>query len=342
MGMVFFFNYGLNKVILLNDKNYKNFTDYNIVRSDLYDYYGFPDYDDNMDFYNSLSIDKSAYEMLTNYIFDIPEANLENMKAIRDYQLNNSTKTNKYIIGTVFNGFIGAKVLFGLTIIFIVICVIFGVKNKDKKVLFSILLLVLGTLMMSAFIAYKMKFPIRIAECLLLFNFYFLISQLINFKNLPTNTKATKISFCVLGILMSVIFCFSLTKTSIDCYGIRSYCKTYQRLEDELAKRSENIYFVEKDITIPLNAYLLKSTKSVKNLYVSDWSVYSSFYNSLMNNLEYSSFYDLLQNSNNFYLVTNDLNIVERYNQYVGARFNKKFVNTDNISNFKVWLLCPI
>ncbi len=342
MTVVFLFNLGLNKIILSNDENYKNFNEYNIVRSDLYDYYGFPDYDSNREFYESLSIDKSAYELLTHYVFDIPEASLENMRVIRDYQLENSTKSNRFIIKTVYEGFNGSKVLSSLIIILIVTNCFCGIKNKDKRILFSILLLVIGTLIMSAFIAYKMKFPVRIAECLLLFNFYFLIAQLTSFENSPIKTKTSKILFCIMGILMFSMFVHSIVKTYNYSRGIKSYCNFYQGLENELINRPENIYFVEKDITIPLNAYLLKSTKVVTNQYVSDWNVFSTFYNSLMKELKYSSFYDLLNNADNFYLVTNDLNVINRYNEYVGSRFNKKFVNTEEILNCKIWFLCPV
>ena len=65
---------------------WKEFTSFFDSRTDIYDFYQIPDYEDNKDFYDSIDLKRSEYELLVNYNFGIDEAiDAEKMAKIAAY-----------------------------------------------------------------------------------------------------------------------------------------------------------------------------------------------------------------------------------------------------------------
>ncbi|WP_408070042.1 hypothetical protein [Butyrivibrio sp. JL13D10] len=53
---------------------WKEFTSFFNSRTDIYDFYQIPDYDENKDFYDSIEMKKSEYELLVNYNFGLDDS----------------------------------------------------------------------------------------------------------------------------------------------------------------------------------------------------------------------------------------------------------------------------
>ncbi len=75
----------LNNIAYSNE-GWRNFTSFFDSRTEIYDFYGVPDYEQHKDFYEELGLDESEYELLVNYNFGLDEEiNHETMGRIAEY-----------------------------------------------------------------------------------------------------------------------------------------------------------------------------------------------------------------------------------------------------------------
>ncbi len=80
-----------------SSKEWREFTSFFNSRTDIYDFYQIPVYAENKDFYDSIGMRESEYELLVNYNFGIDEdIDAARMRAIADYAA--SIKSNESII----------------------------------------------------------------------------------------------------------------------------------------------------------------------------------------------------------------------------------------------------
>ncbi len=69
-----------------SSKEWREFTSFFNSRTDIYDFYQIPDYAEHKDFYDSIGMRESEYELLVNYNFGIDEdIDAQRMRAIADY-----------------------------------------------------------------------------------------------------------------------------------------------------------------------------------------------------------------------------------------------------------------
>ena len=67
---------------------YKEFMDFTKARSEIYDYSGWADYEENVDFYQSIGFSRSAMDCLSGRTFDVNQSvTTENMELISEYTL---------------------------------------------------------------------------------------------------------------------------------------------------------------------------------------------------------------------------------------------------------------
>lgn len=70
-----------------SQKEWKEFRVFFDARTDVYDFYGIPDYDANQQFYQELGMSRQSYALLQNYNFSLDEQiDADAMAAIADYQ----------------------------------------------------------------------------------------------------------------------------------------------------------------------------------------------------------------------------------------------------------------
>jgi hypothetical protein len=84
-GIVFLSLLVVEKVEYSSDE-YKNYISYSEARSKIYDVYGFPDYETNKQFYDSIDITKIEYESLCDYNLMLPNVDDKTLWKIVDYQ----------------------------------------------------------------------------------------------------------------------------------------------------------------------------------------------------------------------------------------------------------------
>ncbi len=75
-------------------KDYQDFAEFNVARSNVFDYDGVPDYDANQEFYDSIGVDKAAWKALAGRIFGVSDQiNAETLKEIAHYSKQISDQT---------------------------------------------------------------------------------------------------------------------------------------------------------------------------------------------------------------------------------------------------------
>lgn len=321
---------------LLNNPEYKNYVEYNIVRSDLYDFYNFPDYEEHIELYEELGISEEAYYMLTNYIFDIPEASYENLCAIRDYQRSNYFSSISFfsVNKEISKSFFETSNL----ILIIAICPLFLYLmitsfKSNKRIFLLVLFTILGTIAIAVGLSIFMKFPTRIATSLLFFNLAILICLFNNLNSQPIKLKSKPLSILA-TVIVSAIALKNITTTKINNINSVEHCNDRIVIENYISNDTENLYMVDINITIPQSAFLMQPITSVYNLYYSDWFCFSPTYNDLMERLGYKSFADILENSDNFKFITIEgSNKFEYMKNYVEAKFNRTFVYESSLND---------
>lgn len=329
---------------LLNNQEYSNYIEYNQVRSDLYDFYGFPDYEEHSDLYEQLGISKAAYDMLTNYILDIPEASYENLCALRDFQkanFVNSISLGNIIseIATSFFSTLNCMLLLSIGILFLFV-LIKSFKSDIRKFLL-ILFTILGTIAIAIGLSIFMKFPERIATSLLLFNFALLISLLdgINFNFKILKPKLITL-FSIILILLLSFGNISFTKSYNILYVEK--CHDGIIIEEYISDDKEHLYMLDINITRPpQTAFLLQPITPVYNNYYFDWFYFTPQYNEMMDRLGYENFDDILQRSNNFKCITlKESNFFNYLVNYTSEKFNRTFVYDSTIDEqYDVYIL---
>jgi hypothetical protein len=86
--------YSIDKVAYIGSEwtSFRTFFD---ARTDLYDFYELPGFEENEDFYNSIGLSKESYTLLENYNFAIDESiDSWMLKSISDYQKENAGIAN--------------------------------------------------------------------------------------------------------------------------------------------------------------------------------------------------------------------------------------------------------
>ena len=163
--------------LILNEKaGYKNFSEFNKVRSDVYDYNEIPMFYENEQFFNKLGIDEAAWNNLKNRTFDISDSlNTKNMVEVAVYA---DTLNNNTIIPKIWNAidqirliFTGKTTFFQLLGIVIILCAIFlnnswEMQRKLKKLVASYLIYII---LAACVISFAGRIMDRIIESLLLF-----------------------------------------------------------------------------------------------------------------------------------------------------------------------------
>mgnify|MGYP003370950712 CR=1 FL=1 len=74
-------------------EQWRNYEQFNQVRSELYDYYGIPDYSANQEFYKDKGISKETYDNLCKYAFIYdPNINIETLNELVEFQKEKQSK----------------------------------------------------------------------------------------------------------------------------------------------------------------------------------------------------------------------------------------------------------
>lgn len=323
-----------DSLLVKNNPEYKNTMEYCQVRSEIMDFYGLPDYDENKAFYQSLGISKEAYQLIKDWYFDMPEASLENMTAIRDFQ---KEKFSISFLDAVDKIRISYKKTQQLLVVAIILAILsaYAMFRENKKFLFAIAGTVIGTIIISFFLVIFMKFPERLAICLLLFNIAFYIALITNYFVLDTQ----KLKYVGIYALVGVFgVAFLLNSMTYDNTKDKAYINDYRQLEQHIAADSDNVYMLDIGLYM-FGEKLFNSNQKCVNLYQNGWPIWFPSYNQQIASWGETTFYDYIKNGKPLkYVASKSANPNDiSFNRYVQSKLNRKFVKCEEYKDFVIY-----
>lgn len=150
-------------------------------RTQVYDFYGVPDYENNQELYQTLGLPKSAYVLLENYNFDLDDdIDSQMMHGIADYaaqhqEIGVGRKLYLALYTYVYRFLHGQELLLDL---FCLICYFFLIRAafyaKNRRLFLYVILTFLLRSMLWLFLLYRGRVPERITHPLYLTELLFL------------------------------------------------------------------------------------------------------------------------------------------------------------------------
>ncbi|MCP1101250.1 hypothetical protein M2454_000358 [Aequitasia blattaphilus] len=237
------------------EEEYKTYREFNILRSQINDYYKMPDYYENKEFFDEINLDYIQWQTIKNYSLALgDDISIEKMKKVVDYQKEDFDRNLKGELKRAVFGVISSYQKFStfkwqpffLVIIAILFIILFAYKRRWTQFLHlgaATSMVIFGSL----YFIFIMRFPQRIAETLwcplVLFSLLYILDIKVN----------TKRKYGSSYIVQSCIY--------LGVIGLASFC-IYR---NEMADREQYEYIVEasNDYT-----YMIKySRENKENFY---------------------------------------------------------------------------
>lgn len=325
-------------VLAINSsESFKEYKEYNDVRTEICDHYGFPKYEEAKELYDELGISESFVENMGQnaYLFETDELSLDNLKKIAEYQKskesiwNNVKNSFGNLIKKLFNIDYSILPTYFILMVLLFCYMLLRIKKYSKYDVLFLLALFLGALVLNLVIIAFMKFAGRVFIVILL---YTMFSFLMIFKNniekrtlhLIFNTVIVLCVFIVGSYLLS--YNFSFFKNNKEFEDIKD------KIEFECKENEDYIYFCSNSLVNYLTGDVLKADNvTVKNWYHCDWGAHSEYDKMKLKNLGYDSLSDMLQNQEKlrivFYMWEEDYD--KHIKQYFEERFGRELIQIE-------------
>lgn len=332
----------VGNMILQNNTEYKQAIEYSQVRSDIFDHYGMPSYYGNEEFFGGLGISENAYNMMQNYFFDIPEASIENLKAIRDFQKEHYQLNLENNLRGIWDSYYSNYELSIIVVLLLLLSLFFNLKKGPKNWLI-VLGFLGGTLLISLLLAIIMKFPTRIASVLLLFNLalcVFMVSDLIQPLR-QRGIKPFRILQVVSGCLVVIVACcvFLPNNGAYDNSWKIQVAEDYRALEQHVFADSEYVYYTYSTVNLHYaDAPFLPSQKA-QNCIICDWNYLLPSYNQFFKNHGAESLMDYVEKGKKlkFIISQNDVITETCFYKYVNGKYGKTFTKVEDFGTFQIY-----
>lgn len=254
-------------------------------RTQVYDFYGVPDYENNQAFYQSLGLPKSGYELLENYNFDLDDdIDSQMMYEIAAYaaqhqEIQAGRRLYLALYTYVYRFLHGQELLLDL---FCLICYFFMIKaafyGKNKRLLLYLLLTFLLRSTLWLFLLYRGRVPERITHPLYLTELLFLTSLVLLDKNglqWKKYEKSAILSLCAILVFCGAVFNGqSVSKTYIQREQIN---ENWNQWKAYCAAHPEQYYCMDVYSTVAYSEKLFSDTSSAYRNFdlAGGWSVKS-------------------------------------------------------------------
>lgn len=233
-------------------EEWKDFTVYNDARTDIYDFYGLPSYENHKDIYEELGLDYGDWIVMYNYNNKLAEGlSQEDIVTLADISeanwLNGFQYTNmrhKLIYDVVKNVYGNSVQPIGLILMMLYIAALVDCCKKDKKISFIsvVCLLFFGTLVVGYFM-WQGRFPERVSYGFYFVQALYLIGILLGNVEEKNIFRKGNIFWCTVWLILILGICaiFGLQRVryTLDKKAeLEQNCISWEQLND---------YFEEND-----------------------------------------------------------------------------------------------
>ncbi len=267
-----------------SSKGWKEFNSFFDSRTQIYDFYQIPGYEEHKEFYDSIGLAKTEYDLLVNYNFGIDdEIDAELMKKISDYagEVRNEEGLASRLRTVLPEYFYRLRAVsfpksyeypmtdapFNIIALLLYLLVLFACVSKDREkipvknrilgAVWKTGILFAGRSLLWMYILVRGRDPIRITHSLylleivvLLILFAFITGDFSEAEG--TGEKYSKSAYrimwaiCGLVLFAGIIYIPSQAAvTQKECLGRKEYNRAYEELEKYFRENEDNFYFID-------------------------------------------------------------------------------------------------
>lgn len=237
---------------------WEEFTRYNENRETIFDYYGFPDYEENRELYASLGITEESLTAISTRYMTLLDSHYngesmerlarvsveQNKPAFDGAYLKNMLKDWRTLSLGQSEKPLNYGVLFGYLIILLGVCI-----TRDKNTGLLLAGLAAARSFTWLYLLYKGRYPERVTQSLFLTEFMALLALL---AILLARHRAKKIFLWTMtaALLLTSLSAVSFGRRGVpqakgSAAGLMEFSATYQELKDYCVSHPENFYFLD-------------------------------------------------------------------------------------------------
>lgn len=264
---------------------WKQFRQFFDDRTEVYDFYGIPPYEENREFYESVGLSEAEFALLENYNFDIdPDIDPEMMHSIAQYAAANQKDSIPRRLYLSFYTYIyrfthGQELLFDMLVLFGYFFLAKAAFAKKKPVLLLQLLLLFGLrTALWLFLLYRGRVPERITHPLYLTEFLLLLLFFLSWQDVLQWKKYEKSAILSLYVVLVLCAALSHIPNVRQQYAYREDInRRWQTLKAYCMSDSQHFYYLDVYSAVPYSEKLFSDTAPVyRNFdYAGGWSVKS-------------------------------------------------------------------
>ena len=318
-----------------SDEPWNTYSNYIHPRSLITDYYQWPSYEENIDFWDSLNISKEEYDCIQLYGI-LPDINEEKIEQIANYAVTSYyAKTN---VGDRMER--GWSVFFKavksplnrewniLLLIAIIVVTIFGINKRDKVIRLEVLLCLAVMISEIAYLCYKGRLPYHVTA-IIDYECVFAVLGLLCSKFKSGEEKTYK-GELVVTIIFTGILCVLLGLSKSD--SIATYKKNlsiYNEKYQYFCQYPDKFFILPAGGYVPQKKYTVHQVDNEAHNTAGTfiWPVYSPWMESRFSDYNIDRHSDYLLESN-VYLLTGDLSWADKISNYY---INKGIVDSDYV-----------
>ena len=285
-----------NKLGYLSEE-WKTYNEYNKVRTTLFDYTEFAEYDEVSHILEKYNVSENEYNGYKNYAILDYSLSLDCIKELANYMEN---KESSYSLSTLFNDFKIATFQShywktNILLLFGWICTLaFIVLSGNLRGLLSLGLLFISRNIIWFYLLYEGRLPLRISMplfacelvllCAIIFYYY---------RSKPKYKLVQKLSLILIGFVLCIVGLWSakiqFTNFKLMNQGEKIYMKGLEEVLDYCNSKPENKYILDTFSFMWYNGNALSSTFYGKRNYITAGNWFSNSPSALEGNTTYLS-----------------------------------------------------
>lgn len=294
-----FINFSTNLLGYSSDE-WKEFDAYTDSRTVIYDYTGYPDYNENIDLYQAQGITESSYVAATshyNLLLD-QNINVDSMYSIATTAHNIRQASKLPFVAELKD--LALKIIdrnlfdytdrpINLLVFWMYFClVIIGVLSRKYRMLLDILFIIIARMFDWIYLVYNGRYPFRVTQIIFIAELFCLIGIAINYKiwELPVISFKGKLlrpltALMFLGIIgISIRFGIPVVKdVKYSTVAFGDLSTSFVELEEYLEDHPNNFYYLEMSNLHYREKTLDTRIRPYENyIYMGSWVVNSPWY----------------------------------------------------------------
>lgn len=282
---------GMN-AIAYSGNEWKEFKRYTDASEKVYDFYGYPDYDENEELYSGLGITRSSYIAATehyNILLD-PAINADSMERLAyEGELLYNSKRGSFsdTIKDIFQKFIERnfttyteRPINILAYLLYIIVFILAVLSKSRRAVFDICCIFFAGSFLWVYLIYGGRFPSRVTQIIFVCEIVLLVGVVIKRKLWEKKPAGIFLYVGIILIILSAIrFGLPVAKKQIgEVQSWYDFSVCFRELEEYLSKHPENRYYFDMSHLYYMEETLGKPGEYENYVYMGSWMPNSPWY----------------------------------------------------------------